>query len=887
MRILYLFILLCLIGTAVFISHPSVPAKFKYGDAAHSHSLENGLTVIAKSTHKVPLVAVRLVIKAGSATEGRFTGSGISHFVEHMLFKGTADLPVGEIERRIKSYGGNINAQTSHDTTEVHLTVRSDNLNAALSLLSAFVFDPSFDGSEFEKERDVILSEIRMDRDEPSNRVSKLLWETAYMSHPYRYPVIGYEDLFRQIKREDLAEYHRSKYTPNNCVLSVVGDIDEAAVIRSCEDIFGRIPRRTEVQSVSPQEPLQMSERKAEEEIEGLKLSRLVIAFHSTSLADTDLYSLDLLAAALGQGESSRLYNSLVKRKKLAYAVSSYNYTPRDPGLFVISLTLEERNIGAALKEVLGEIKNVKSRTLRGSELEKVRRSVLSDYIYGRESIEAQADDYASSYASTGDYDFYQRYINGLNAVKPSDIIRAAARYLNDENMTVVTLIPKKALALPESLKGTGKKEFNIRKAALGNGATMLFAADSSLPVVSMSVVFKGGVRAEDEKTNGISHLFADMLMKGTRSHSAEWLSEAAESRGILLGSFSGRNSFGISLKCLKGDFDFSLKLVSDILKNAAFPEKELEVSKALQLAAIRAQDDNIFAVASKELVKTIFISHPYGLPELGTSVSVGNLKRVDLTDYYASYVVPENMVVAVFGDIDASAQRKVEKAFGGLRRGVFKEIVPTGEQEQLAPRKDVKEIPKEQAVLMLGYPGADVKSPDRYALDVINTILSREGGRLYMDIREKLGLSYTLGSFSVLGLDPGYNAFYVATTSKNISDAKNIILSDLKSLKSEGPTQEEMELVKNDLLGGYFRGIEVNSDVAFKTSLDELYGLGYDDVFKYPDMIKAVTGQDVIRVAKKYFSDSKLNEVAVVPVAPPKPAAKAKGPPLSVTGVK
>lgn len=875
MRIIHLFILLCLIGTAVFISQPSVPPKFNYEDAVHSRTLENGLTVITKSTHKVPLVAVRLLIKAGSAAEGRFSGSGISHFVEHMLFKGTADIPVGEIERRIKSYGGSINAQTSHDTTEAHLVVESSHLDDALSLLSDFVFNPSFSEQEFAKESGVILSEIRMDRDEPSSRISTLLWETAYLEHPYRYPVIGHEDLFRQLKRDDLVEYHRSKYTPDNCVLSVVGDIDEAAVMKSCEEIFGRIQRRAGVGSVSPQEPLQMSERNGQEEIEGLKVSRLVIAFHSTSLADKDLYPLDILAGALGRGESSRLYDDIVKRKKLAYEVSSYNYTPLDPGLFVISMVLEERNIGAAVKEVLAEIKDIKSHSLRGSELEKVRRSVLSDYIYGKESIEAQADDYASSYAFTGNYNFSRKYIEGLNAVKRSDISKAAAKYLNDDNMTIVTLVPEKASALPASGGAASKKEFDIRKAVLKNGATILFDIDRSLPVISMCVVFKGGVRAEDERTNGISHLFSDMLLKGTKSRSAQWLSEATESRGILLGSFSGRNSFGISLKCLSGDFDLSLKIISDILKNAAFPEKELEISKALQLAAIKAQDDDIFVTASKELLKTIFVSHPYGMPELGTSLSVERLKRSDLVDYYASYVVPENMVVAVFGDIDTAAQRKAEKAFGNLKRGDFKEVVVTGEQEQLAPRKGVKEMPKEQAVLMLGYPGADVKNPDRYALDVINYILSREGGRLYTDIREKLGLSYTLGSFSVLGLDPGYNAFYVATTSKSISDARNIILKHLRSLKAEGPTQEEMELAEDGLLGGYYRGLEINSGVAFKAALDELYGVGYGDVFRYPEMIKAVTGQDVIRVAKKYFVDSKMNEVTVVPVATARPAAK------------
>ena len=824
------------------------------------------MAVLTKSTHKVPLAAVRLVIKAGSATEGRFSGSGISHFVEHMLFKGTADLPVGEIEKRIKSYGGYINAQTSHDTTEVHLVIKSEYLDKALDLLSDFVFNTSFDEKEFAKEKEVILSEIRMDRDEPSRRASDLLWETAYLVHPYRYPVIGYEDLFRQISREDLVEYHRSKYAPDNCVLSVVGDIDEAAAVRACENTFGRLPRRAGVESLKPAEPLQMSTRRADAQIEGLKLSYLVIAFHTTSLANKNLYPLDLLAAALGQGESSRLYYTLVKQKKLVYGVSSSNYTPYDPGLFIVSMRLDEGNIDAALKEVRAEIKRIKAHSLRDSELEKIKRSVLSDYIYGKESIEAQADDYASSYASTGDYNFSRSYINGLDAVRSADIAKAAARYLNDENMSVVTLVPKKAALAPKPGAGTGKKEFDVRKVVLRNGAVVLFDVDRSLPVVSMSVVFKGGVRAEDERTNGISRLFSDVLLKGTASHSAEWLSETTESRGILLGSFSGKNSFGISLKCLKGDFGLSLDIVSDILKNATFPEKELKISKGLQLAAIRAQEDDIFAVASKELIKTIFMSHPYGMPDLGEKESVAGLGRPDLLDYYKRYIAPENMVVSVFGDIDAAMQGKVEEALGGLKKGGFKDIVTISEQEQLASRKDIKEMPKEQAVIMLGYPGIDVKNPDRYALDVINSILSREGGRLYADIREKLGLSYTLGSFSIFGLDPGYNAFYVATTSKNIPDAKSIILSNIKSLKAEGPTQEEMDLAKSDLLGGYFRGLEVDSDVAFKTALDELYGVGYADVFKYPEMIKAVNAQEVMRVARRYFADSKLSEVTVVP---------------------
>jgi zinc protease len=358
----------------------------------------------------------------------------------------------------------------------------------------------------------------------------------------------------------------------------------------------------------------------------------------------------------------------------------------------------------------------------------------------------------------------------------------------------------------------------------------------------------------------------SDMFLKGTRMRSAAKIAEETESRGIELSGFSGKNAFGISAKCLKGDLKYTLSLVRDILANPRFPEKELAIAKELQLAAIKAQEDDIFAVASKELIKTIYQSHPYGMTDLGTAGSVSPIKRSDLAAFYRYYAVPENMVVSVFGDIDAGVLKRLISAFGGLPKENFRGITVSYEQEQLAPRSSVVTMPKEQSVLMLGYPGIDVKDMDKYVLDIVNSILSREGGRLYRDIREKLGLSYALGSYSVFGLDPGYNAFYVATTSKNINDAKNIILGNLKSLKSEGPTQEEMELAKSDLIGSYYRGLEVSSGVAFKVCLDELYGLGSDELFRYPQMINAVTGQDVIRAVKRYFPESKINEVMVNP---------------------
>lgn len=888
MRIFYLFIFLCLIASAaiVFNGHSlkqleyetrSFLSKERGEKSIRKFTLDNGLTVIIKNSDKVPLVAVKLVIKTGSATEGRFAGSGISHFTEHMLFKGTPSRAVGQIEKQIKSYGGYINAATSHDTTKVYLVVKREYLKEALELLSNFVFNPVFDEAEIAKEREVILSEIRMNRDEPSRRASALLWSSAYLVHPYRYPVIGYDDLFKKLSREDLVEYHTAKYIPDNCILSIVGDIDADKDGRVAKDIFEKLPRQPDIQSNRPIEPLQISPRRVEEEIPQLKLSRVMIAFHSSALASEDLYPLDLLAAALGEGESSRLYKRLVKDKKLVYSVSAYNYTPQDAGLFIIGLALEEDKIEKAADEVINELRKIKRSSLSNGELNKVRYAAMSSFIYSKESIEAQADDYASNYALTGDYNFSKRYLIGVDAVKRRDVKRAANRYLDFDNMTVAVIKAQKqrpADAIPASNEN---KKFDIKKTSLSNGAVILLCEDRSLPIISMSILFKGGVRTEDKATSGLSYLMANALLQGTRSHSGEWIAKETESRGIIFTSFSGKNSFGISVKCLKDDFDFSLDLVSDILRNANFPEKEVGILKNLQLAAIKAQDDDIFATASKELIKSIFKYHPYGMPDLGTKESVNNLKRDDIVKYYRRFVVPDNMVITIFGDIAAvKIQRDASAVFGGLGGCLNRLNVPP-EPEQAGLRQSLRQMFKEQSVLMMGYPGADVKDPDRYVLDVINSILSHEGGRLYTAIRERLGLSYALGSFSVLGIDPGYNVLYVATSYKNADEAKRILLGQIKSLKSEGPTQEEMNLAKSNLSGNYFRSLEINSELGFRAGLDELYGVGYDNVFKYPAAIESVTADDVIRVARKYFADSRLNEILIYPVADTKPVMTKK----------
>ena len=228
-------------------------------NGAQKHVLDNGLIVIIKEDHSSPLVAVEARVRVGSANEGEFAGSGVSHFVEHMLFKGTASRRVGEIEKEIKSYGGTISGFTSYDYSGYQFVVLKEYFVNTLDILKDALFNSSLDPKELERERDVILKEIRLNRDEPTRRLSRLLWSTTYRTHPYRHPIIGYQDLFSKLTRQDLLTYYKKMYIPNNMIVTVVGDIDTEAAYAHVVEAFGGVKRGTPPATARPIEKRQIS----------------------------------------------------------------------------------------------------------------------------------------------------------------------------------------------------------------------------------------------------------------------------------------------------------------------------------------------------------------------------------------------------------------------------------------------------------------------------------------------------------------------------------------------------------------------------------------------------------------------------------------------------
>ncbi|MFC1624276.1 M16 family metallopeptidase [Candidatus Omnitrophota bacterium] len=834
----------------------------KLSNAQEVKTLENGLRLIVKEDHRNPIVVFSAFIDVGSASEGMYLGSGLSHLTEHMLFKGTEKYPPGSIEDILHTYGGKIDGFTSYDYTGYRITILKEHASIALDVLKEILTDPTFDLEELRKEKDVIEKEMNLSKDDPRKRISRLTFSNAYFRHPYRIPIIGYRENFQRLERDDLVEFFHSNYVPEKTIIAIVGDIDKDVVLTEIDALFGEIPRGNNALVDIHKEPEHTVEIYREEKI-GIDGAYLNIAFHSTSLLDRDLYALDILSFILGQGESSRLNEEMRIKKELVVAITSYNYTPKEAGLFVISSVLKEENVKEAADEIIKEIDIIKRKGVSEEELIKAKNNFLADYTYQKETIQSKANDLALGELLAGNPRFFESYIARIQSVTLEEIQEAANRYLKRSSMTVAVL-SKSGEALGRiSESPVRKEERSIEKITLKNGLSVLISRDPSLPIVSMTLLFKGGLRYETIENNGISRILSRMFMDGMDSMTREEIARFYESKGISVNTYSQNNSLGISVDCLKEHTEVSLELISRLSLDSVFPEKELDREKNETRSLIEMQDNQIFNHGHRLLKESLFKTHPYGFQTIGTAEGIDKIKREDVLDFRKGMLSTDNVVLGISGDCDVEEIKiLVDRYFSGLPSKKTNTLLPEKERPMDKVRRVSIETDKEQSLVLFGFHGIDVYDKDRYAVEVMTDSLSSESGIIFKNIREKNGLSYATGAFQVLGLDPGYIVIYALTSKEKIETIKDIISREIASFIKDGVSLDELEKSKNHLKAMRRIALQTNSSFIFTSSIDELYGLGYNNYKDYDKNIDSVVIGDIKRAAKEILT---LEECAIV----------------------
>ena len=846
------------------------------------HKLDNGMHVVLQENHSAPVVALQVWVNAGSADDPG-DRSGMAHVLEHMVFKGTRRRAEGQIAREVENSGGSINAWTSYDQTVFHVVIASRFFMRGLDILADAMQNSRIDKDDLERELQVIHEEIRLGDDSPGKAVAREMFATAYRKHPYRRPVIGRARSVSRLTKQHVESFSRKWYTPSNMTLVVVGDISAGQALRQIRRLFGS-PGAKRPRKIRTREPGQRRMRVSVLH-RSTQEAYVTMAFHIPDLVHPHTPVLDLATVILGEGESSRLVRRLKNERQLVTHIYAYAYTPRDPGLFIVGATVLPRNVERAVEAMATEVFMLGTEEVTTDELRRAMTIVDSEAVFQKETVQGQARKLGFYQTVAGDVSYEQEYNRRVSGATPAELRQVVSRYLKRENLSVVVMSPrakgkeddlkrvafsavdrareKVARARTVNLVSAGK----VMKVTLGNGARLLVKKDTTVPLVSMRVVWDGGLRSETASTNGIHNMLASLVTRGTSTRSAAGISEAIEKMAGTIGGFSGNNSFGVYSEILAGDWEQGLEIVADCLLSPAFHADEVERTRRRVIEDILAQQDNPATVALQLFGRTMYTKHPYRMTMLGTVKSVSGITRDQLVKYYRRRFRPGNLVLAVVGDVDTDrVKAKFKQLFGRPSPHKAPVTRPPVEPGRLAPVEVFQAVKQQQAHVVLGYPGTTVRSKERHILDLMTSVLSGQGGRLFRQLRERQSLAYKVGAFSMEGVEPGYFAVYVATSPEKVKTAVAAIEKQLQRLKDKPVPLAELNRVKRYLVGTHEISLQRKSSVAAYLAFSERYGLGYQSYLKYPNAVMSITPEDVRRVARKYLKDNRRVVVVVKP---------------------
>ncbi|HUS66923.1 MAG TPA: pitrilysin family protein [Kofleriaceae bacterium] len=874
------------------------------------YQLPNGLTVVLQQNHASKVVAFQAWVGVGSADEPPEL-AGIAHVFEHMLFKGTARRGVGQIAQEVEAAGGEINAWTSFDQTVYHLVLASRFFDTGLDILADALLNSSFDPVELERELKVVLEEVKQGEDNPSRVATQALFGTAYTRHPYRRPVIGYTKTVKAFTRERLLDFFKRYYVANNFTMVVVGDFDLDKAKQKIAEAFSKASSRPIAKNDDARKEPQQKSPRSKVVTQEVREAHLTVAFHIPGIHHVDTGTLDVASIILGQGDSSRLTVAVKRQAQIVTDVYAYSYTPRDPGLLVAGATLPPEKLDGALDAILEQVFRLCHEEVTEAELQKAQAIIESDAVYQKETVQGQARKLGFFETVAGGLDYEEEYARQVRAVTPKKLLATVQRYLAVENATVTVLIPDAPAARVKALEAqlqkrlvAGREAARLRfapdvpvaaqklKAAapadgvgelirvkLPSGARLLVQRDPTVGLVAMRAVWMGGLRYEDEKNNGINNLIAALATRGTRTRSGDEIAREVEGMAGAIGGFSGRNSFGMRTELLSRHWERGLEIFADCILNPAFAEPELDKERRQVLEEIRTQEDNVSAEAFRLFSQALYKKHPYRLDLMGSAQSVGGMTKKKLHDYYKRHVAPEQMTLAVVGDVQpAEVIKKARALFGvGEKRGALVPEPPPRDAPPAEPLEVFRFQNKQQAHVVYGFPGTTLHDADRFPLEVLSTILSGQGGRLFVELRDKKGLAYRVSAFSVEGVDPGYFAVYIACSPGNLDVAIAGIKEELGKIVEEPVPKAELERSKRYLVGAHEISLQRRAALASTLAFHECYGLGWDEYRRYASSVLKVTAADVQRVAQRYLDPARSILATVKPEESASAAAKPK----------
>ena len=827
--------------------------------------LANGLTLLVQRDTSAPVASVQVWVKTGSIHEGGLLGAGLSHYLEHLLFKGTERRAGREISTTVQAHGGNINAYTTFDRTVYYIDLPSDHVGVALDVLADAVLHSTLPADEVIREQGVILREIAMGNDDPDHRLGEALFDTAFRQHPYRYPIIGYKDVFTAVTRDDLVAYYKARYVPNNLVVVVAGDVEPGAVLAQVESHFGGAPRCKLAPVLVLPEPPQLAPR-ALHRHEDVELTRAGLSWQIPGLTHADAPVLDLLGVLLGQGDSSVLWQAIREKARLVHSIDATSWNPGETGLFYISFICEPKHRVAATRAVRRELDRVAANGFTPAQIRKALRQLVVGEINTRKTMSGQASRLGAAEVVAGDVDFSKSYFARLARVTTADLRRVVRGYLGAERVTEVSLNPKSIEPAVAAVVGTDRVADGFVEHTLSNGARLLLRPDRRLPNLHLRLLCEGGPVHEPADMRGATSLMATLLTKDTKKRSAAEVAKFIEEVGGSFYPFSGNNSFGLAVEVLPGDWARALEALSDAVLAPAFAKTSFEIERDAQQADLQQDADDVVTLGRKIVRKKFFGAHPLAVDSHGTLEGLKAIKPADLAALWKRLGVAGNAVLVAAGDFDPKVLAPKLKAFlAKLPRGK----APEGGAKFTAPGEVgefVEKQPREQAVVFQAFPGPGLKSDDYYVGEVADELFSGMSSRLFERVREEKGLAYFVRSSRITGVDTGMFSFYAGTAPATADEVLREIDAEIARVQAGKVGKTELVRCQTRLKAGRRMGLQTNGSRAMHAGLNTLYGLPVDDAATYDAKIDAVMITDLKAFARKRFQKGLRTQLVVRP---------------------
>lgn len=857
MKKIFISLLLVFIGNLTFASNFSV------------HKLNNGQTVIIEQIKNNPIVTIDTWVRTGSINETD-KNSGISHFLEHLFFKGTQTHPTGEFDKILESKGAVTNAATSKDFTHYYITIASNYFDLATELHADMLLHPQIPRKEMEKERKVVIEEIAKSANVPETICYENLVKLMYKNHPYSRRVLGFESVVENVTREEVLEYYNTYYTPSNMVTLVVGDVEPEHALEIVKKYFDSPYKKPVINSFKKEKML--TEQKRNITYTEKETGYMLIGFRSADISEKDNYALDVLSTILGTGRTSRLYQSLKDKKQLVNSISTYNATMRDDGMFVVKSTFKPQNLDIVENGIFDEINNIRKSGISAVELNTAKKMIESTTYYERESISNIATEMGYTIILTGNTKYYEDYLKNINKVTCADVQRVANKYLYKNNSAVSVILPKsyKNSSVDNNLKNVNNQTNNAKitdnntttqKYTYDNGLTLLMSDASYNDIIAISITAKGGDFLSPKK--GTSTIFGDLLLKGTTQHTAVELAQILEEKGIHISASGTSDCFKIDVLTTKTYLNTTLEILNEIINNSIFDESELNKTKEHILSQIKQTQDNPLKLSLDGFRSMIYGTSVYNSSNSVLTKTIPTISRKDILNYKDTILNPKNIVISITGNVEnkqdlVNLMGKLFRTENTQKFDYTKYSIPKITKKTI---KDIRLTDQKTAWVILGWQtnGITVENLKEYAtLNVINTILgSGMSSRLFVNLREAEGLAYQLGSSYSPNMLASSFIIYIGTNPSTMQHSIDKALIEIKKFKTEFVSDKELQEAKDRILGQYVIALETNSDKAATLGWFEASGRGFKFIDEYANLINSVTASDIVEIANKYFNDN------------------------------